>query len=99
MNALAATLRHSGPTMVATCVVIVIGFSVLLALVVHADAHVRRDDGVGLVLAMLCDVFVSPFLLLAFSRKGKGPSTCRHDAVDAVSGTFLPLAPGTRAAR
>ena len=67
-----STLRHSGPTMVATCVVIVIGFSVLL---VSSFTPMRTFGGltaVGLVLAMLCDVFIFPFLLLAFSGKTKG---------------------------
>ena len=71
-GALAATLRHTGPTMVATCVVIVIGFSVLL---VSAFTPMRTFGGltaVGLVLAMLCDIFILSFLLLAVSGKPKG---------------------------
>lgn len=69
--ALTATLRHSGPTMVATCVVIVIGFSVLL---LSSFTPMRTFGGMtalGLVAAMLCDVFVFPFLLLAFPGKAK----------------------------
>ena len=64
-------LRHSGPTMVATCIVIVIGFSVLLA---SSFVPMRTFGGltaVGLVLAMACDVFVLPFLLLLVSDKTK----------------------------
>jgi uncharacterized protein len=71
VSALAATLRHSVPTMVATCVVIVIGFSVLLA---SSFTPMRTFGGLtamGLVLAVLCDLFVFPFLLLAFSAKTK----------------------------
>ena len=71
-GALAATLRHTGPTMIATCVVIVIGFSVLL---VSAFTPMRTFGGltaVGLVLAMLCDIFILSFLLLAVSGKPKG---------------------------
>jgi hypothetical protein len=70
-SALAATLRHTGPTMAATCVVIVIGFSVLL---LSSFTPMRTFGGMtalGLVAAMLCDVFVYPFLLLAFPGKAK----------------------------
>jgi predicted RND superfamily exporter protein len=71
-GALASALRHTGPTMIATCVVIVIGFSVLL---VSAFTPMRNFGGmtaVGLVLAMLCDLFVLSFLLLALSGKRNG---------------------------
>ena len=71
VGALTTTLRHTGPTMVATCVVIVIGFSVLL---LSSFTPMRTFGGMtalGLVLAMLCDVFVFPFLLLAFPGKAK----------------------------
>ena len=70
-RALTTTLRHTGPTMVATCVVIVIGFSVLL---LSSFTPMRTFGGMtalGLVAAMLCDVFVFPFLLLAFPGKAK----------------------------
>jgi uncharacterized membrane protein YdfJ with MMPL/SSD domain len=69
VRALAVTLRHSGPTMVATCVVIVLGFSVLL---LSSFTPMRTFGGltaIGLVLAMLCDVFVLPFLLLLVADK------------------------------
>ena len=80
-GALTATLRHTAPTMVATCVVIVIGFSVLL---LSSFTPMRTFGGMtalGLVAAMLCDVFVFPFLLLAFPGKVK---EIRHaeDVVD-----------------
>jgi predicted RND superfamily exporter protein len=71
VQSLAFMLRHSGPTMVATCIVIVIGFSVLLA---SSFVPMRTFGGltaVGLILAMLCDVFVLPFLLLFVSDKAK----------------------------
>ena len=71
VQSLAVMLRHSGPTMVATCIVIVIGFSVLLA---SSFVPMRTFGGltaVGLVLAMACDVFVLPFLLLFVSEKTK----------------------------
>ncbi|HEY7497771.1 MAG TPA: MMPL family transporter [Vicinamibacterales bacterium] len=71
-GALASALRHTGPTMIATCVVIVIGFSVLL---LSAFIPMRTFGGltaVGLVLAMLCDIFILSFLLLAFSSKANG---------------------------
>ena len=67
--ALWRALGHTGPSMIATCVVIVIGFSVLLA---SAFTPMRTFGGmtaVGLVLAMLCDLFVLSFLLVAFSGK------------------------------
>ncbi len=67
-GALSSALRHVGPSMIATCAVIVMGFSVLLA---SAFTPMRTFGGmtaVGLVLAMLCDLFVLSFLLLAFSR-------------------------------
>jgi predicted RND superfamily exporter protein len=70
-RALAETLRHNGPTMIATCVVIVIGFSVLLA---SSFMPMRTFGGLtalGLVLAVLCDVFIAPFLLLSFYGKTK----------------------------
>jgi predicted RND superfamily exporter protein len=82
-GALASALRHSGPTMIATCIVIVIGFSVLLA---SAFIPMRTFGGltaVGLVLAMLCDLFVLSFLLLALSRKTNG----LQYADDTVAGT------------
>ena len=77
-GALAAALRHTGPSMIATCVVIVIGFSVLLA---SAFTPMRTFGGmtaVGLVLAMLCDLFVLSFLLLAFSSRPKGLHYATH---------------------
>ena len=80
-DALAAALRHTGPTMIATCIVIVIGFSVLLA---SAFTPMRTFGGmtaVGLVLAMLCDLFVLSFLLVAFTDQTNGLS----DAKDTVA--------------
>ena len=85
-SALIATLHQTGPTMVATCVVIVIGFSVLL---LSSFTPMRTFGGMtalGLVAAMLSDIFVFPFLLLAFPGKAK---EIRHaevvvDRVDAV---------------
>jgi len=71
-GALASALHHVGPTMIATCVVIVIGFSVLL---VSSFIPMRTFGGltaIGLVLAMLCDLFILSFLLLAFSNRTKG---------------------------
>jgi uncharacterized protein len=71
-GALASALRHTGPSMIATCVVIVIGFSVLLA---SAFTPMRTFGGMtalGLVLAMLCDLFVLSFLLIAFSDTTNG---------------------------
>ena len=88
-GALSSTLRHNGPTMVATCLVIVIGFSVLLA---SSFTPMRTFGGltaVGLVLAMLCDVFVSPFLLLAFSRQDEGPSIMRKTLLQTLLLTFV----------
>ena len=81
-GALASALRHVGPSMIATCVVIVIGFSVLLA---SAFTPMRTFGGmtaIGLVLAMLCDLFILSFLLLAFSGRAKGP----YYAEDIVAG-------------
>jgi uncharacterized protein len=85
-RALRETLARTGPTMVGTCVVIVIGFSVLL---LSSFTPMRTFGGMtalGLVAAMLCDVFVFPFLLLAFPGKAK---EIRHaevvaDRADAV---------------
>ena len=71
-GALASALRHIGPTMIATCVVIVLGFSVLL---VSSFIPMRTFGGltaIGLVLAMLCDLFILSFLLLAFSSRTNG---------------------------
>jgi len=81
-GALASALRHTGPTMVGTCFVIVTGFSVLL---VSTFIPMRTFGGltaVGLVLAMLCDLFILSFLLLAFSKKATGG----HYAEDPVAG-------------
>jgi predicted RND superfamily exporter protein len=72
-RALISALSHTGPTMVVTCIVIVLGFSVLL---VSSFIPMRTFGGLtaaGLVLAMLCDLFVLSFLLLAFSRSVNGP--------------------------
>jgi hypothetical protein len=71
-GALASALAHTGPSMIATCVVIVIGFSVLLA---SAFTPMRTFGGmtaVGLVLAMLSDIFVLSFILLAFHGQTNG---------------------------
>jgi hypothetical protein len=81
-TALVSALRHTGPSMVATCVVIVIGFSVLL---LSAFTPMRTFGGmtaVGLVLAMLCDLFVLSFLLLAFTRTSNG---LHHDQESRVA--------------
>jgi predicted RND superfamily exporter protein len=89
-GALASALRHTGPTMIATCIVIVIGFSVLL---VSAFIPMRTFGGltaVGLVLAMLCDLFVLSFLLLALPPKTNG----LQYAEDTVAGTGALHAPG-----
>jgi hypothetical protein len=91
-GALPSALRHVGPSMIATCVVIVIGFSVLL---VSAFTPMRTFGGmtaVGLVLAMLCDLFVLSFLLLVHSGKKNGlhhveDSLTRPRAVHAHGGT------------
>jgi hypothetical protein len=77
-GALADTLSHTGPTMVATCVVIVIGFSLLL---LSSFTPMRTFGGltaVGLALAMLCDVFITPFLLLVFPGRAKGIQHAHH---------------------
>ena len=93
-GALASAIRHTGPSMIATCVVIVIGFSVLL---VSAFTPMRTFGGmtaVGLVLAMLCDIFVLSFLLLAFSGRTKG----LHHANHTLAGTgVVPARGGTGA--
>jgi uncharacterized protein len=90
-GALVSALRHTGPSMIATCVVIVIGFSVLLA---SAFTPMRTFGGmtaVGLVLAMLCDLFILSFLLIAFS----GTTTNGlHYAEDTVAGTGIVHAHG-----
>ena len=87
VHALAVTLRHSGPTMVATCVVIVLGFSVLL---LSSFTPMRTFGGltaVGLVLAMACDVLVLPFLLLLVADRTKALHHADTMVSDAVSGT------------
>ena len=87
----------AGPSMVATCVVIVLGFSVLLA---SSFTPMRTFGGmtaVGLVLAMLCDVFVLPFLLLLVFGQDEGTSSCR--TMLAVLAPFLALTPCSRLAR
>ena len=71
-GALIDALRHTGPSTIATCIVIVIGFSVLLT---SAFIPMRTFGGltaVGLILAMLCDLLVLSFLLLAFSGRTNG---------------------------
>ena len=80
-DALAAALRHTGPSMIATCIVIVLGFTVLL---MSAFTPMRTFGGmtaVGLVLAMLCDLFVLSFLLVAFT----GTTNGLHHAEDTVA--------------
>jgi uncharacterized protein len=88
VSSLALTLRHSGPTMVATCIVIVLGFSVLLA---SSFTPMRTFGGltaIGLVLAMVCDVMVLPFLLLFVADTAKAPhhenTTAAHNLGDPV---------------
>jgi predicted RND superfamily exporter protein len=71
-GALASALRHVGPSMIATCIVIVIGFSVLLG---SAFTPLRMFGGMtalGIALAMLCDLFILSFLLIAFSTATNG---------------------------
>jgi predicted RND superfamily exporter protein len=80
-DALASALRHVGPSMIATCLVIVIGFSVLLF---SAFTPMRTFGGmtaVGIALAMLCDLFILSFLLIAFS----GATNGRDYAEDTVA--------------
>jgi predicted RND superfamily exporter protein len=89
-SALADTLRHNGPTMVATCLVIVIGFSVLLT---SSFAPMRTFGGLtalGLVLAVLCDAFISPFLILAFCGKAKGHRHAEETDRDVVARVGAP---------
>jgi predicted RND superfamily exporter protein len=79
---LASALRHTGPSMIATCIVIVIGFSVLLA---SAFTPMRTFGGmtaIGLVLAMLCDLFVLSFLLIAFSGTTNGLNYAEDSRAD-----------------
>jgi predicted RND superfamily exporter protein len=66
---LTKTLRHTGPATVATCIVIVIGFGMLL---LSSFTPMRTFGGMtamGLALAMLCDIFLLPFLLVVFRRE------------------------------
>ena len=89
-GALASALQHTGPNMIATCVVIVIGFSVLL---VSAFIPMRTFGGltaVGLVLAMLCDLFIFSFLLVAISGKKNGV----HYGKESVAGAGVVHAHG-----
>jgi predicted RND superfamily exporter protein len=91
-GALASALRHTGPTMIATCVVIVLGFSVLL---VSAFTPMRTFGGltaVGLVLAMLCDIFILSFLLLALPGMPKG---LHHVESTAAGADAMPAHRGT----
>ena len=78
--------------MIATCVVIVIGFSVLLA---SAFTPMRTFGGmtaVGLVLAMLCDLFVLSFLLLAFSGQDEWTSIMRKTLLLVLASCMLTAA-------
>ena len=88
-GALTTTLRHTGPTMVATCVVIVIGFSVLL---LSSFTPMRTFGGMtalGLVLAMLCDVFV---LSVSPSRlSGRRPRTSTMQKTLLAGADVMPL--------
>lgn len=64
-NGVAATVRHTGPATIATCAVIVVGFSILL---MSSFVPMRTFGGLtalGLIFAMCCEVVVLPFLLLA----------------------------------
>lgn len=64
-NGVAATVRHTGPATIATCTVIVLGFSALL---LSSFVPMRTFGGLtalGLIVAMCCEVVVLPFLLLA----------------------------------
>ena len=96
VGALAVTLRHSGPTMVVTCVVIVLGFSVLL---LSSFTPMRTFGGltaIGLVLAMACDVLVLPFLLLLVADRRKALHHAVTIVADAVPGP-VPDADAVRA--
>jgi predicted RND superfamily exporter protein len=84
-RALASALHHVGPTMIATCVVIASGFSVLL---MSAFIPMRTFGGltaVGLILAMVCDLFILSFLLLVYSHRMRG----HQYAQDTVAGTHV----------
>jgi hypothetical protein len=61
----------------------VIGFSVLLASAITPKRTFGGMTAVGLVLAMLCDLFVLSFLLIAFS----GSTTGLNYAEDSVAGS------------
>lgn len=70
-NGVAATVRHTGPATIATCTVIVVGFSTLL---LSSFVPMRTFGGLtalGLIFAMCCEVVVLPFLLLAIPATAK----------------------------
>jgi predicted RND superfamily exporter protein len=77
--------------MVATCIVIVIGFSVLL---LSAFTPMRTFGGltaIGLVLARVCDVVVMPFLLRLVADQRRAP----HHAETIVSRPVAGAGAGT----
>jgi predicted RND superfamily exporter protein len=88
-KALTATLRQNGPKMVATCIVIVIGFTMLLT---SSFMPMRTFGGLtalGLVLAMLCDVFLLPFLLVAFPGKRKQNHHATNKEIEDATGNVV----------
>jgi predicted RND superfamily exporter protein len=94
-GALVSALGHVGPTMIATCIVIATGFSVLL---VSAFIPMRTFGGltaVGLVLAMLCDLFILSYLLLAFAGRTTG---VHHAESSVVAGRAVHADGSTRGA-
>jgi len=70
-TAVTSTMRQNGPTTIATCLLIVIGFTVLLTSSFTPMQTFGGLTALGLVLAMLCDVFLLPFLLVAFPLKNR----------------------------
>jgi len=68
--------------MIATCVVIVIGFSVLLASAFTPMRTFGGMTGAGQAVAMLCDLFVLSFMLIAFSATTNG----LHHEKDTLAG-------------
>jgi predicted RND superfamily exporter protein len=92
--ALTTTLRQSGSKMLATCFVVVIGFSMLLLSSFTPMQAFGGLTALGLVLAVSCDIFLLPFFLVAFPSKSKqrNPTTL---AASGVAAEFTPAAAGT----
>lgn len=80
------TMRHSGRAMVATSIILLIGFSVYMSATMYNIQRFGFLVALTAVMALLVDLIFSPALLRTFyRRKVQGPVTTSAEELDAKS--------------